>query len=120
LIVEDKEDSAEALRMLLEAEGHEVFVALTAASGLRAAREHDPEIVLCDIGLPGDMDGYAFARTFRADPKLQSKALVALTGHGLPSDQQRATAAGFDMHLTKPIDPSALLELIDSLAVSVV
>ena len=115
LIVEDNVDSAEMMRMLLEMEGHYVAVAYTAAKGLSAAHAHDPDIVLCDIGLPGDMDGYAFAKTLRADPKLRSKKLVALTGYGLATDQQRALDAGFDLHLTKPVDPAALIELIGSL-----
>lgn len=119
LIIEDNVDSAQMLQMLLESEGHDVSVAYTAENGLSAAYEHDPEIVLCDIGLPGDMDGYALARAFRADPALRSKTLVAVTGYGLASDQQRAVVAGFDIHLTKPIDPATLLKMINSLTKSV-
>ena len=119
LIVEDNLDAALMLRLLLEMEGHDVAVASTAEKGLRAAHEHDSEIVLCDIGLPGNMDGYAFARAVRSDPALSSKTLVAVTGYGLPSDQHRAMASGFDMHLTKPIEPSILIELIRSRAAPV-
>lgn len=119
LIVEDNMDAALMLRLLLEMEGHDVAVASTAAEGLRAAHKQDSEIVLCDIGLPGDMDGYAFARAFRSDPSLRSKTLVAVTGYGLPSDQHRAMAAGFNMHLTKPVEPSVLIELLGSLTAPV-
>jgi len=119
LLVEDNVDSAEMIKMLLEMEGHRVEVAYTAANGLVAARTRLPNIVFCDIGLPGDMNGYSFARAFRADPALRARKLVALTGYGLPSDLKRATEAGFDLHLIKPIDAAALIELINSMDVSI-
>ena len=117
LIVEDNVDSAEMMCILLQQEGHEVTIALTAATGLRAAQMSGPEIIVCDIGLPGDMDGYAFARTCRADSAFQHRILVALTGYGQPSDKRRAAEAGFDLNLTKPVDPALLIELIGSLGV---
>jgi CheY-like chemotaxis protein len=71
-------------------------------------------VVLCDIGLPGAMDGYEVARAVRADPSLRSVRLVALTGYGQREDLRRAEQAGFDSHVTKPADPSALLGLVSS------
>jgi CheY-like chemotaxis protein len=71
------------------------------------ARRFLPDIVLCDIGLPG-MDGYAVARAIRAEPSLAAVRLVALTGYALPDDIQKATDAGFDQHLAKPASAESL------------
>jgi PAS domain S-box-containing protein len=107
LIVEDNVDAADSLREVLELGGHEVAVAWTGPDGIERARRMRPEIVLCDIGLPG-MDGYAVARALRSDPLLRSIFLVALSGYALADDVQRAYAAGFDRHLSKPPDLDAL------------
>jgi CheY-like chemotaxis protein len=72
-----------------------------------------PEVVLCDIGLPG-MDGYEVARAFRGDPELRSAYLIALTGYGQEEDQRQAREAGFDVHMTKPVDPDALRRILES------
>jgi two-component system CheB/CheR fusion protein len=101
LVVEDNLDAAETLRMMLEMEGHDVDVAYDGREGVARARAFLPEVVLCDIGLP-EMDGFAVARTLRADGALRSTYLVALTGYALPDDQRRAAEAGFDLHLPKP------------------
>ncbi len=101
LIIEDHADAAESLRELLELEGHEVWVAHNGPAGLRHALEHHPDVVLCDIGLPG-MDGYDVARALRAEQSLAGTLLVALTGYALPEDLQRAAEAGFDRHMAKP------------------
>ena len=111
LIIEDHVDLAEGLRELLEFDGHEVSVAYSGAEGLAKACEFLPEILLCDIGLPG-MDGYAVARAFRADEVLREVYLVALTGYALPEDLQRAADAGFDRHLAKPPDLEALERML--------
>jgi len=68
--------------------------------------------VLCDIGLPGAMDGYEVAKAIRAEPSLREVRLIALTGYGQREDRSRAERAGFDSHLTKPADPGALLGLV--------
>ncbi|HZT82863.1 MAG TPA: PAS domain S-box protein, partial [Gemmataceae bacterium] len=104
LIIEDSPDNAESLRLLLEMAGHSVAVALNGPAGLEAARGHRPDVVLCDIGLPGGTDGYAVARALRGDPATATAYLVALTGYGAEEDQRRAVEAGFDLHLTKPVD----------------
>jgi CheY-like chemotaxis protein len=112
LIIEDNVDAAESLSLLLQLIGHEAEVAYDGAEGMEKARGFRPEVVLCDIGLPGQLDGYAVARSFRADPELRSAFLIALTGYGQEEDRRRALAAGFDTHLTKPADLDALRDLL--------
>jgi CheY-like chemotaxis protein len=112
LVIEDHVDAAESLALLLQLIGHETEVAFDATQGLEAARRFRPEVVLCDIGLPGAMDGYAAARAFRADPELRPVFLIALTGYGQEEDRRKALEAGFDAHLTKPADLDALRRLL--------
>ncbi|AKF07237.1 PAS domain-containing protein [Sandaracinus amylolyticus] len=114
LIVEDNEDAAEMLRMVLESGGHHVEVAHTGSEAIARARALAPEVVLCDIGLPGVMDGYDVARALRRDAATKGARLVALTGYGQEEDQRRAMDAGFDRHVTKPVDPRALGSLVGS------
>jgi len=111
-VIEDHEDAAESLALLLRLVGHETEVAFDAGEGLEKARQFRPEVVLCDIGLPGGMDGYSVAKALRADPELQSVYLIALTGYGQEEDRRRALAAGFDTHLTKPADLDVLRRLL--------
>ena len=111
LIIEDNVDAAETLRDLLEIFGHAIEAAHTGAAGIESARRFLPEVVLCDIGLPG-MDGYAVARALRQDPATASARLVALTGYGRDSDRQRSEEAGFDLHLVKPVAPADLQSLL--------
>jgi PAS domain S-box-containing protein len=101
LIIEDNIDAADSLREALEFSEHEVEVAYNGPAGIAKARKFKPEVVFCDIGLPG-MDGFDVARAFRADDALKRAYLVALTGYALPEDLQRAFDAGFDQHLAKP------------------
>jgi signal transduction histidine kinase/ActR/RegA family two-component response regulator len=105
LIVEDNRDAATTLALFLEKAGHVVVETPDAASGLEKAREFRPEIILCDIGLPGAMDGYGLAAAICADPALGHPFLVAITGFGQEDDKRRAHEAGFDVHLVKPVDP---------------
>ncbi len=114
LIIEDNRDAAEMLRELLELQGHEVAVAERAKEALEMLPEYQPSLVLCDIGLPG-MSGYEFAETVREEPELRHLFLVALTGYGQPEDRQRTLRAGFDEHLTKPVDVRALEQLLREL-----
>jgi PAS domain S-box-containing protein len=111
LLVDDNRDAAQALRLLLEADGHEVRVAGDGASGLEMARAYRPEVVLLDIGLP-KMDGYETARRIRSDPALESTILVAVTGYGQMHDRARASASGFHHHLVKPVEFSDLQEVL--------
>ena len=107
LIVEDNADAREGLCLLLTYAGHEVETAEDASSGLEKLRTFQPEIALIDIGLPG-VDGYALARMARQTPDSAATYLVALTGYGQAEDRQKALSAGFDAHLTKPVDPGRL------------
>jgi CheY-like chemotaxis protein len=113
LVVEDNLDAAEMLRTLLELNGNVVAVAHNGADALTTARAHKPEVVICDIGLPGGMDGYAVARALRSDAALRQCYLIAMTGYGQEDDKARATQAGFDCHLTKPVDPALLEQVLD-------
>ena len=111
LVIEDNRDAADSLREVLEFGAHVIEVAYNGPDGLHRARTFNPEIVLCDIGLPG-MDGYEVARAFRADPALKDVFLVALSGYAQPDDLQRARDAGFDEHLAKPSSLEKLEELL--------
>jgi PAS domain S-box-containing protein len=101
LIVEDNVDAAQSLLEALELNDHQVAVAHSGPEAIAKAREFKPEVILCDIGLPG-MDGYELARTIRADELLRRAFLVALTGYALPEDRVKTKAAGFDRHIAKP------------------
>lgn len=103
LLIEDNKLAAESTQLLLSFDGYEVEIAGSGQTGLETARRFRPQVVLCDIGLPG-MDGYQVARTIRQDRELASSYVIALTGYGRDEDQQMAHDAGFDLHMTKPID----------------
>jgi two-component system CheB/CheR fusion protein len=111
LIIEDNRDAAESLCEVLELDGHEVAVAHDGAQGLRKALDFKPDVVLCDIGLPG-MDGYEVARALRADERLRSAHLVAISGYALPEDLCSASQAGFQDHLAKPPSIERLAEIL--------
>jgi PAS domain S-box-containing protein len=113
LIIEDNVDAADTLQEVLELCGHEVRVALDGPEGLRVAGAFGPEVVLCDIGLPG-MTGYEVARAFRSDERLRGALLVALTGYSLPEDRRLATEAGFAYHVRKPPNLDELLRLLEA------
>lgn len=111
LLVDDHLDAANALSELLASFGHQVEVALDGATALSIARAFEPEVVLLDLGLPG-MDGYQVARRLRREPALAGALLVAVTGYGHEEARQESRAAGFDLHLVKPVDPGELQELL--------
>ncbi len=113
LIVEDNADAGETLRDLLHLEGHEVALAATGEEGLQLFGSFRPDVVLCDLGLPG-MDGYEFARRLRQNPTFRDTALVALSGYGLPEDRKRAEEAGFHRHVRKPATIDDLQRAIDA------
>jgi two-component system, sensor histidine kinase len=100
------------MRMLLEYLGHSVQVAHDGAAALALAHANAFEPILIDIGLP-DIDGYEVARRIRRDPALRSARLVALTGYAGEEDRERASAAGFDRHLAKPVAVDTLRELFE-------
>jgi PAS domain S-box-containing protein len=101
LVIEDDVDSADSLKDLLELGGHEVLVAYAGPEGIAKARTLKPDVVLCDIGLPG-MSGHEVARALRAEPSLLNTSIVALTGYATEEDQRRALEAGFHDHIAKP------------------
>jgi len=108
LVVEDDVDVARTLRALLDLLGHRARVVHLGRDAIAAAREERPDVLLCDIGLPGGIDGYEVARRFRADASLSSVHLIAVTGWGHPDDRRKALEAGFNLHLTKPVGPDRL------------
>jgi len=114
LLVDDNRDAAQALRLLLEADGHEVRVAADGASGLAMALAERPQVVLLDIGLP-KIDGYEIAKRIRANPALAGTVLIAVTGYGQMHDRARASACGFHHHLVKPVEFTALQEIVRAL-----
>ncbi|MBI1868382.1 MAG: response regulator [Methylocystis sp.] len=114
LLIEDNMFVAESTRLLIEVMGHSVRVATDGAKGLAVARSFRPEVVLCDIGLPGGMDGYAVARAFKQDPDLASACLVALSGYSQKEITEQCRAAGFDLYLTKPLEADELERVLAS------
>jgi signal transduction histidine kinase/DNA-binding response OmpR family regulator len=116
LVVDDYPRVAESLMKMLELAGHEVKIALDGPGALEEISTFQPEIVVLDIGLPG-MDGYEVARRLRNGSPSRQVILIAVTGYGQREDQLRARQAGFDHHLTKPVDCAGLLELIASFSV---
>ena len=113
LVVDDNQDAADSLAMMLQREGHEVSTAYSASGALSAAEQHKPEVVFLDIGLP-QIDGHEVARRLRAQYGSACPCLIALTGYGQPEDRARALAAGFAAHLTKPIDPQQWQRVLSS------
>ncbi len=114
LIVDDNEDAADALAMVLEARGIEHRVVHDGPSAVAMADAFTPEVVLLDIGMPG-MDGYEVARKLRSHPDHAQALLIALTGWSYEQDQARSRAAGFDHHLRKPADIDQLIGLLASI-----
>jgi CheY-like chemotaxis protein/two-component sensor histidine kinase len=113
LVVEDHVDAAEMMQEVLEAIGYEAEIALTGPAGLARARESVPDVMICDIGLPG-LDGYEVARQIRAQQELAHIRLIALSGYAGPEDLARSAAAGFDVHLAKPASLEELEHAIAS------
>ena len=112
LVVDDNRDAAVAAARLLRADGHEVDVAHDGDEALRAAEARPPDAALLDIGLPG-RDGYSVCRELRARSGGEPLFLVAVTGWGQDEDRRRALDAGFDLHLTKPVDLRALRQALN-------
>jgi signal transduction histidine kinase len=111
LIVEDNADSREMLRVALESAGHQVFVAEDGPRGVEEASTVRPDAVLLDLGLPG-LDGYEVARRLRHAPGGRDMLIVALSGYGRQEDKERSRDSGFDFHLVKPVDPSAVERIL--------
>lgn len=111
LLVDDQQDSAELMGMLLEQQGHEVRIAYDGESALALALDFEPQIGLFDLGLP-IMNGYELAASIRAVPRLSACRLIAISGYDSASDRARSRSAGFEQHLAKPLSLDALLLVI--------
>jgi CheY-like chemotaxis protein len=111
LVVDDNEDSAESMSMLLQCDGHDIETAYCGETALRLAQELKPDVVLLDIGMPG-MLGYEVAQRLRSIEGAAHVMLIAVTGYGRDSDVARARDAGFDHHLVKPVDFEKLRSLL--------
>jgi CheY-like chemotaxis protein len=111
VVIEDNTDAAETLVMWLEGLGHTVKLATTGPSGLELIRSARPDLVLCDVGLPG-MDGVEVCRQVRSLTDDKHLVMVALTGWGMESDRRRTGEAGFDHHLVKPVALDKLRDIL--------
>jgi CheY-like chemotaxis protein len=114
LVVDDVADVTEMLAVVLTHAGYSVVTAASAPAALKAARERQFDVIISDIGMP-EMNGYQLAREMRLLPGYETIPMVAVTGYSMFDDKERSTNAGFNAHMTKPIDPRALLDLIDQL-----
>jgi two-component system CheB/CheR fusion protein len=112
VVIDDNQDSVEGLQAMLYAQGHDVRTAVDGPSGFDLVKTFSPDLVICDIGLPG-MDGYGVARAIRADRATRGVRLVSLSGYARTEDVERASQAGFDEHLAKPIDLGQLSRVIE-------
>ncbi len=114
LVVDDVSDMTEMLSMLLVHAGYDVSTASSAQDAIALARDHHFDVIISDIGMP-EMNGYELAGALRSLPGYENVPLVALTGYSMFDDRNRSLTAGFNEHVTKPIDPCAFLELIEQL-----
>ncbi|HYG62766.1 MAG TPA: ATP-binding protein [Thermoanaerobaculia bacterium] len=114
LVVDDSEDTAETMGMLLHLAGHEVRLAFDGLAAVEMATADRPDAILLDIGLPV-MDGYEVARRLRQNPAMREVVLIAASGYGQETDKAQSREAGFDVHLVKPIDPQELLRLLGTI-----
>jgi PAS domain S-box-containing protein len=111
LIADDNRDAADSLSMLLQMAGHEITVVYDGKQALETIESLRPEVALLDIGMP-ELDGYEVARRVRLDTRIRNTLLIAVTGWGQESDKARALTAGFDLHFTKPVEPTRLVGLL--------
>jgi two-component system CheB/CheR fusion protein len=111
LVVDDNVDAAESVAMILRVSGYDVRCTYDGVSALDTAKAYHPDVVVLDIGLPG-ISGYEVARRLRLDPEFEATPLVAVTGYGQDVDRRRSRNAGIDYHLTKPVDPATLQQLL--------
>ncbi len=111
LIVDDNVDAAETLAMMLELLGQQTRQAHEGVGAIKAAQEYQPELIFMDIGLPG-LSGHEVAAKLRGELGMRDTFIVALSGYGTDEDRRKSMRAGFDSHLVKPLDPSALPEIL--------
>lgn len=116
LVIEDHTDSAETMKFYLESNNHTVEVASDGQTGIEKAKEFNPEIIICDIGLPGSLSGYDVITELKKDTQFDSTFCIALSGYGQKEDKERSKKVGFKEHLVKPVDFNELNALLDSVA----
>jgi CheY-like chemotaxis protein len=109
LLVEDHEDNRKIYRTILEHYGYDVMIAVDGQSGIRAAREHLPDMILMDLSIPL-IDGWEATRVLKNDATTRAIPIIALSAHALPEDRERAARAGCDGYLAKPVEPRRVLE----------
>lgn len=114
LVVDDNRDAAETMAMVLGLSGHEVCIAHDGQTAVEMVKQHDPALVFLDIGMPV-MNGYETASVLRTLPGAHNRMVVALTGWGSEADQARSLEAGFDLHLTKPVDIEKVQHLLSAM-----
>jgi CheY-like chemotaxis protein len=112
LIVDDNVDVARSLAVLCEQMGHNTECAHDGRSAIAAAHRLKPDVILLDLALPGDIDGFEVTRRLRADAALRGALIIAVTGLSSEEERQRALAAGVDYHLVKPADPAYIASLL--------
>jgi len=112
LLVDDNVDSAESLAQILSLSGHDTRTAADGPDALQVAEQFKPDVVLCDLNLPG-MSGYDVVRELRRLPFGEAIVIAALTGYGQASERERTTLAGFNGHLVKPVDPAVIESFLD-------
>ena len=112
LMIEDDDDSREIVRDLLDSVGYEMIEAVTGPDGVRAAEEHQPDLILIDVQLPG-FDGFEATRRIKANPALAHIPIIAVTAFAMSTDEVRAMEAGCDGYISKPFSPTTLLETIN-------
>ena len=112
LVIEDNPDSAETLKILLEMSNYNVETAPDGKHGIQKAEEFAPEIIICDIGLPGGLSGYDVIAELKKDKRFKSVYFIALSGYGQIEDKEKSAEVGFHEHLVKPVDFDVLLEII--------
>ena len=113
LLIEDNPDNLDLMSYLLAAYGHTVSTAEDGESGIAAAKRSPPDLIACDIHLPG-VDGYDVARALKDDPSLAAVPVIAVTALAMVGDRERILAAGFDGYITKPIDPQRVVGELDA------
>ena len=113
LIIDDNAQIGQISRLLLEADGHAVAVATDGEAGVELAQEFQPEVVLCDVTLPGGMNGFDVARAFRQRAEIRDAVLIAVTGHDSAECRREAASVGFDRFLLKPVEFQELTAIIE-------
>lgn len=114
VLIEDNDDVAVAYRALLRLLGHQATIARTGTAGVELTIRHQPDVVVCDIGLP-DIDGYEVARRIRHDQRTAHIPMLAVSGYGQAADKARSRAAGFDEHLVKPLSSQSMAAALNAL-----